>query len=157
MLAYLEVVCSDSVPHPSHPVLLNVLCSTFRALYLTVSNGVEETALLLLSVVQTEGRTYHEVLERSDADVSIAEGTPRGVLVVLVAVDDAQRILALEVRAEGLCKLTILSEDGVVRVKLEGALDDATRSIVALGAAQGEVLANDNSAVEQLIVCVGTC
>ena len=88
MLANLKVVGSDSVPHPTHGVLLLVLGRGVKVLQLTIENRVLKETLLLLCIVHTEGGTNHEVLERSNAEVNVAESTPLSIFVVLIALED---------------------------------------------------------------------
>ena len=156
MQADLEVIRGNGVPHPAHPVLLLALGSSVRALHLTVGNGVGKEALLLLRIVDTQRRANHEVLERRDADVRITEHTPHGVLVVLVVSQQAQRVLTLRVGTQRLGILAVLGIDGEVGVELQRILQDTAGSIDTLGAVDGEVLADDHLAVEQLVVGIGT-
>ena len=53
MLANLQIVGCNGVPHPAHPVLLLALSGRLGTHHLTISYGVGEETLLLLAVVHT--------------------------------------------------------------------------------------------------------
>ena len=156
MAAYLQVVGGNGVPHPAHGVLLLALDGRVDAHHLTVGNGEGEEALLLLSIVHTDGSADHEVLERRDAQVDIAEGAPLSIFVLLSIVDHAQRVLALRIGTESLGVLAVLSIDGEVGVELQRMLQHAAGSVNAHRAVHREVLADDHLAVEKLVVGIGT-
>ena len=137
-------------------MLLLALHGTLGAHHLTVGNGEGEEALLLLRVVHAEGGAYHEILERSDAQVNVAKRAPLRVFVLLGIVNHAQRVLALGIGAEGLGILAVLGVDGEIGVELQGVLQHSAGSIDALRAVDGEILADDHLAVEQLVVGIGT-
>ena len=95
MLANLQIVSGNGIPHPAHGVLLLTLYGTVGTHHLTIRNGIGEEALLFLSVVHTERGTYHEILEWCDTEVYIAKHTPLCIFVVFRISNHAQRILTL--------------------------------------------------------------
>ena len=95
MTADFQVIGCDGVPSPTHCVLLLGFYCRIGAHYLTIGNRIGEETLLLLGVVHTQGGADCEVLERSNACMSIAEHTPLCIDVVLRVVNHAQWILTL--------------------------------------------------------------
>ena len=95
MLADLQIIGSNGVPHPAHSVFLLAFDGRIGTHHLTVCDRVGEKALFLLRIVHTKGGANHEVLERSHTQVNIAEHTPLGVFIIFGIVDHAQRILTL--------------------------------------------------------------
>ena len=156
MLANLQIVGGNGVPHPAHGMLLTHLSSGLSIGNLTIDNRVGEVALLLLAVVHAEGRAYHEALERLDADVGITEDTPEGVFIVLNSGEQAQRVLALCEGSHGLGILAILSIDGEVGIELQGISENVAWSIDTLGTVQREVLAEGYLSVQQIVFGVST-
>ena len=140
VLAFFYIIGGNGIPHPPHSVLLLALHGRFGAHHLTIGDRIGEETLLLLGVVHTQGGADHEILERRDTQMHIAEHTPLCVLVVFGIINHAQWILTLRVGTEGLGILAVLSINGEVGVKLQGMLQHAAGSIYSLRAVDGKVL-----------------
>ena len=95
MLAHLQVIGGDQVPHPLGPVLLLSLHGIGRVGHRTLCYGIGEDTLLFLGIVKTEGSLDIEVLDRVDVHIDITEGTPVGITVVAVTIQSCYRILTV--------------------------------------------------------------
>ena len=84
MLATLQIIGGNSIPHPLCPMLLLRFYSIGGIGNSTLCDRIDESALFLLRVVKTEGGLNIQVLYRVDIYVSITKHTPEGVTVVLV-------------------------------------------------------------------------
>ena len=89
MLANFQIVGSNAVPHPAHPVLLLALSSCLCTHHLTIGYRVSEETLFLLAVVHTERRANGKVLQWRNAQMHVTKHTPQRKLVVLGIADHA--------------------------------------------------------------------
>ena len=160
VLALLEVVSGNEVPHPLRPVLLLGLHGILRTSHGTFRNRIGEDALLLLRVVQTEGSLDVQVLQGVDVDIGITEHTPVGVAVVLVTLQTSQRVLTVGVAAYRTGKLAGGGIDGQRGVELQHVLQEAARGLHLTGAVDGEVLTDGHDVavldLHQLVLSVHT-
>ena len=95
MLADLQVIGDDGVPHPFEPVFLLVLNGVLVVGYHAFGDGVGEETLFLLRIVDTRRRADIQTLVGVDVDICISEHAPIGITVVLVALQDGHRVLSL--------------------------------------------------------------
>ena len=158
VLTSLEAVAGHGVPHPLRPVLLLGLDSIGGVGHGAFGDRIGEDALLLLSVVETEGALDVEVLEGVDVDEGIAEHAPVCVAIVCIARKACQRVFAVGIAADGTCEAAIGSIDGQRGIELKDVLEESARSLHLAGAVDGEVLAyGDDVAVvnlQELVVAV---
>ena len=112
MLALLEIVGGNGIPHPLRPVLLLGFHAVDGVGHGSLSDGVLEDALLFLCVVETKGGFDVEALEGVDVQVGIAEHAPVGVTVIAVAVQTGHGVLAVGIAAHGTCVVSAGGVDG---------------------------------------------
>ena len=115
-----------------------------------------EDALLLLRIVETEGRAEVESLEEVEVDVGIAKGTPVGVAVVSVALKHCNWVGAVGIATH---RSGIATVCGVYRqrgVELQHILEETSRGSNLGCTVEGEVLANGELVVQELVLGVET-
>ena len=122
MLAHLEVIGGDQVPHPLGPVLLLSLHGIGRVGHRTLCNGIGEDTLLFLGIVKTEGGLDIKILDWVDVHIDISEGTPIGIAVVAVAIQSCDRILTVGIATYRTGVFAIGSIDRERGVKLQHVL-----------------------------------
>ena len=142
MLACLEVIGSDGVPHPAGPVFLLGLNGIGRIGNRSFCDRIGEDTLLFLRVVKTEGGLHIEVFEEVHAQVCITEHTPIGVAVVFVTFQTGHRILSVGIAAHRTGKLTFCRIDRQRRIELEHILQESAGSRYFAGAVHGKGFSN---------------
>ena len=152
MLSQLEVIGSYGVPHPFGPVLLLSLYGVGLIGHVALGYGVGEDALLLLRIVETEGRTQVEALEEVQVYIGIAKGAPVSIAVVFVTLKHSHGVIAVGVATHRTSIAAIGGVDGQRGVKLQHVLQETTRSRHLRGAVQGEVLANGELVANEFIL-----
>lgn len=144
MFANLQVVGGNGVPHPLGPVLLLAFYGIDGVGDRTLCDRIGEDTLFLLTVVQTEGRTDMEVLQRIDVDIGIAKQAPVGVTVVGITVETCHWVLAVGITTYGTGIVTVDGADGQRGVELQHILEETARGSHLAGAVKGEVLTYGN-------------
>ena len=160
MVARFKVVGRDRVPHPLEPVLLLGLHGVGRIGHRTFRHRIGEDALLLLGIVQAEGRLEIQALHRVDVQIGVTEHSPVVIAVVRIAGQAGERVLAVGIAANGTGEFTLGGIDGNGRVELEHILQESAGCLHLAGAVQGEVLADGEDVLvpdlEELVIRVDT-
>ena len=160
MLALLQVIGGNSIPHPLCPMLLLCLNSICRIGNGTLGNWIGKDTLLLLTIIETKGCLHIEVLERINIHISIAEHTPISIAVIAIAVETCQRVLTIRVTAHRTRIIAIDSANRQRRIELKNILKKTARCLHLTGAVDGEMLANCDNMVladlQQLILTIHT-
>ena len=95
VLADLQIIGDNSVPHPLQPMLLLGFNGVLVVGYHTLVDGVGEESLLLLRIVDTRRGADIQTFDGSDVYKYVTEYAPIDVAVILVALQNRQRVLAL--------------------------------------------------------------
>ena len=158
MLANLQIIGNNSVPHPLRPVLLLCLNGILIVGYYAFGDRIREETLLLLRIVETCRSTDIQTFDRVDIDEHVSEQTPIGVSVVFVALQNGKRILTLREAAgrRSLRQIAVGRIDRQQGVVLEHALNVTAGSAYLRSAVKREVLTDSHNIVQHLIVGVNT-
>ena len=158
MLANLQIIGNNSVPHPLRPVLLLCLNGILIVGYYAFGDRIREETLLLLRIVNTCRSTDIQTFDRVDIDEHVSEQTPIGVSVVFVALQNGERILTLREAAgrRSLRQIAVGRIDRQQGVVLEHALNVTAGSAYLRSAVKREVLTDCHDVVQHLIVGVNT-
>ena len=158
MLANLQIIGNDGVPHPFRPVLLLSLNGILIVGHHAFGDRIREETLLLLRIVDTCRGTDIQTFDRVDIDEHVSEQTPIGVSVVFVALQNRERILTLRETAgrRSLCQIAVGRIDRQQGVVLEHALDVTAGSAYLRSAVKREVLTDSHNIFQHLIVGVNT-
>ena len=156
MLADLQVIGDDGIPHPFEPVLLLRLHSVLVVRHGAFRNRIGEDTLFLLGIVDTRSGADIQPLDGVDIDISVTEHAPVGIAVILVALQTGNGVLAVWVTAYWACKLTLRSVYRQRGVELQHVLQEPAGSRDLGGAVHRKVLANRHIVLENLIVAIDT-
>ena len=160
MVAPLQIVCSDDVPHPLGPVLLFSLYGIGRVGNRSLGNRICEDALFFLSIVETECRLDVQVVYWVDVQEYVAERAPVGIAVVAVTLQASHRVLTVGIATHRTSKLSVGGVYWQRWVELQHVLQESAWSRHLAGAVQCEVLTYGNDVpvinLQELIVGVDT-
>ena len=128
--------------------------------YGSFRNRVSEDTLFLLGIVDTKRCLDIQSLHGIDVQVSIAEQSPVGITVVLVAGKAGKGVLTVGITSHGTCELTAGGIDRDGRIELEYVLQESAGGLHFAGAIQGKMLADGEDIpvtnLKELVVCIDT-
>ena len=156
MLAYLEIVGGDGIPHPTHPMLLLCLHPIGGGSDIALGDRIGEDTLFLLRIVQTCRGADMQILVRLNIQKGVAEKAPIGVAIVLVAVKTGNGVLTVGVAADRAC---VVARGGIDRqrgIELQSVLQDTAWGLHLARTVECEIFANRDTVVQERVVGIGT-
>ena len=108
MLAFLQVIGHNGIPHPFGPVLLLRLHGVLVIRHRALGNRIGEDTLAFLGIVDTCRGADMKTLHRVDIDEGVSEDTPVYIFIVFIAVEPCQRVFTVRITAYRTGKITVL-------------------------------------------------